>query len=65
MGAFNVAEVEMVPITPTPSLPDKLREDINVKSSFAKFEEPNMLKFQSRISTGISHTIGNADKQQT
>lgn len=52
------------------SLPDKLRQDINIKGSIAKFEEskveePDRLKFQSRISTGISHAIGNADKQHT
>lgn len=49
------------------SLPDKLREDTNINSSFIKFEEskvdkPDVLKFK-RIPTGISHAMGYADRR--
>lgn len=65
----NIKVVAMLSSHLSYSLPDKLREDINTKGSFTKFEEsmvdePDMVKFQ-RISTGISYAIGCADKQQT
>lgn len=50
------------------SLPDELREDININGSFTKFEkskveEPEMLEFEW-IPAGISHATGYADIQQ-
>lgn len=49
------------------SPPDNLKKNINIKSSFTMFEEskvgePDILQFESRIPTGISHAMGYADR---
>lgn len=53
---------------PSFSLPDELREDININGSFTKLEEskveePEMLEFE-RTPAGVSHAMGYADIRQ-